>query len=65
MIDLFETLHLTFACHSQGLNRITSLNGVLFPAGLAKLELVSFHNCRHCFMVCVCDVRGACGADVA
>jgi hypothetical protein len=61
----FATLHLTFACHAQHLNKITSLDGVVFPAGLTELWLVSFHYFRHCFVVYVCDVRGACCADVA
>ncbi len=65
MIDLVETLHLTLACHAQHLNKITSLDGAVFPAGLTGLELVSFHHFRHCFIVCVCGVRGACCADVA
>ncbi len=65
MIDLVETLHLTFACHAQGNNQITSLDGAVFPAGLTELDLVSFHHFRHCFIVCVCGVRGACCADVA
>ncbi len=65
MIDLVETLHLTFACHAQLWNQITSLDGAVFPAGLTLLDLVSFHHCRHWFIVCVCDVRGACCADVA
>ena len=43
MIDLVATLHLTFACHAQGENQITSLDGAVFPAGLTKLGLVSFH----------------------
>jgi hypothetical protein len=60
MIDLVATLHLTFACHGQYNNQITSLDGVVFPAGLTELSLVSFHNCRHCFMLCVRDVRGTC-----
>ena len=65
MIVLVATLHLTFACHAQADNQITSLDGVVFPAGLTKLALVSFHDGRLCFVVCVCDVRGACGVDVA
>jgi hypothetical protein len=62
---LVATLHLTSACPAQTLNKITSLAGVVFPAGLAKLYLVSFHDGRLCFVVCICDVRGACGVDVA
>ena len=58
MIDLVATLHLTFACHAQQGNKITSLDGVVFPAGLTELVLVSFHHCRHFFVVCVHDVRG-------
>ncbi len=64
MIDLV-LLNLTFACHAQGNNQITSLDGVVFPAGLTKLVLVSFHHCIHFFVVCVRDVRGACCANVA
>ena len=63
MIDLVTTLHLTFACHAQIKNQITSLDGAVFPAGLTVLGLVSFHYCRLWFFgVCV---RGACCADVA
>ena len=67
MIDVVATLHLTFACHAQQSNQITSLDGAVFPAGLTELNLVSFHHSRlwFGFVVCVCDVRGACGADVA
>ena len=65
MIDVVATLHLTFACYAQESNQITSLQGVLFPAGLTELYLVNFHLSRLCFVVCVCDVRGVCGADVA
>jgi hypothetical protein len=49
---LFASLHLTFACHAQVANQITSLDSVVFPEGLTELVLVSFHYCRHCFMVC-------------
>jgi hypothetical protein len=57
VIDLVATLHLTFVCHSQYGNQITSLDGAVFPAGLTKLHLVSFHNCLLLFFgVCVCDV---------
>jgi hypothetical protein len=65
MIDLVATLHLTCACHAQDLNQISSLVGAVFPAELTKLWLVSFHVFLQCLLVCVCDVRGACGADVA
>ncbi len=65
MIDLVATLHLTSACHAQNGNRITSLDGAVFPAGLL-LVLVSFHDYRGpCFVLCTCDVQGACGVDVA
>ncbi len=63
---LFATLHLTCACLEQQSNNITSLKGAVFPAGLTTIDLVSFHHCRLLFCgVCVCDVRGAFGADVA
>ena len=66
MIDLVATLHPTSACHAQDNNRITSLDGAVFPAGLTKLSLVSFHDYRGpCFVLCACDVQGACGVDVA
>ncbi len=64
-IALVATLHLTSACFVQLRNEITSLDGVVFPAGLTTLDLVSFHDGRLCFVVCVCDVRGACVVDVA
>ncbi len=47
VIDLVATLHLTFACHAQQGNKITSLDGVVFPAGLTKLWLVSFHVAQY------------------
>jgi len=66
MIDLVATLHLTFAYYAQTRNQITSLDGAVFPSGLTVLDLVRFHHCRlWYFVVCVCDVRGACCADVA
>ncbi len=70
MIDLVATLHLKFTCHAQSENQITSIGDILdpftvFPAGLTELRLVSFHVFIQCFLVCVCDVRGACCADVA
>ncbi len=46
MIDVVATLHLTFACYAQGNNRIISLDGAVFPAGLTKLDLVSNQYCR-------------------
>jgi hypothetical protein len=36
-----DVASLTSACHAQGGNHITSLDGVVFPAGLAVLSLVS------------------------
>ena len=66
MIDLVATLYLTSACHAQRGNDITSLDGAVFPAGLTTLHLVSFHDYRGpCFVLCACDVQGACGVDVA
>ena len=66
MIDVVATLHLTFACHAQIKNQITSLDGAVFPSGLTELFLVSFYHRRlWYFVVCVCYVRGACCADVA
>jgi hypothetical protein len=65
VIVLVATLHLTFACHAQDHNAITSLNGAVFPVGLPWLGLVSIHYCRLCFGLCICAVRGACGIDVA
>ena len=50
-IALVATLHLTSACHVQDRNKITSLDGVVFPAGLTTLYLVSFHDGRLCFVV--------------
>jgi hypothetical protein len=35
-------LYLTSACHAQQNNQISRLDGVVFPAGLTYLELVSF-----------------------
>ena len=64
MIDVVATLHLTCACHAQGWNQISSLDGAVFPAGLTRLWLVSFQVFIQCLLVCVCDVRGACGVDV-
>ena len=60
-----DVVYLTSSCHAQQRNTITSLDGVVFPAGLTELGLVSFHDGRLCFVVCVCDVRGACGVVVA
>ncbi len=59
MIDVVATLHLTFACHSQGGNRISSLVGAVFPAGLTELSLVSFHHCRLwiCSVFVMCEAR--------
>ncbi len=60
MIDLDATLQLTFACHSQQSNQITSLDGAKFPSGLTGLHLVSFHHSRLCFVVCLfvmCEAR--------
>ena len=34
-------LYLTSACHAQWSNQISSLDGVVFPAGLTTLHLVS------------------------
>ncbi len=34
-------LFLTSACHAQYSNQISSLDGVVFPAGLTELDLVS------------------------
>ena len=65
MIALVATLHLTCACHAQDHNAITSLDGAVFPAGLPLIALVSFLYCRLSLVVCVVDVRGACGVDVA
>ena len=65
VIDLGATLHLKCAFHAQHHNEITSLDGVVFPAGLTTLHLASFHYCILCFAVCIRDVRGACCADVA
>ncbi len=65
MIDVVATLHLTFAYHLQQNNKISSLDGVVFPSGLTSLDLVSFHHFSFCFGVCVCEVQGACCADVA
>jgi hypothetical protein len=66
VIDLVATLHLTSTCHAQDNNNITSLDGAVFPARLTKLWLVSFHDYRGtCFVLCACDVQGACGVDVA
>ena len=60
-----DVAYLTSSCYAQFFNHITSLDGVFFPAGLTELYLVRFHDGRLCFVVCVCDVRGACGVDVA
>ncbi len=64
-IALVATLHLTSAFFPQKGNEITSLADAVFPAELTELNLVSFHDCRLVFVACVCDVRGACGLDVA
>ena len=54
-------LHLTSACHAQGNNKIRSLDGVVFPAGLKILDLVSCGCCRYLFLWCVevilCEAR--------
>ena len=60
-----DVVYLTSSCYAQGGNKVTSLDGVFFPAGLTELHLVSFHDGRLCFVVCVCDVRCACDVDVA
>jgi hypothetical protein len=65
VIDLVAMLHLTSACHAQNGNQITSLDGAVFPAGLKELQLVSFDDFGPCFVLCACDVQGACGVDVA
>ena len=39
---MFVQLHLISALDMQDNNRITSLKGVVFPAGLTKLDVVSF-----------------------
>ncbi len=39
-------LHLTSACDAQFSNEVASLEGAVFPAGLTKLNLVSFYCCR-------------------
>ncbi len=36
-----KALCLTSACHAQGNNQINGLDGAVFPAGLARLGLVS------------------------
>ncbi len=42
-------LYLKFACHAQDKNQISRLDGVVFPAGLTQLRLVSFWYCRRLF----------------
>jgi hypothetical protein len=46
MLHLFvlrvSPLHLTSACHAQWNNRITSLDGAVFPAGLTELFFGEF-----------------------
>ncbi len=42
-------LYLTSACHAQSYNQISSLDGVVFPAGLPWLDVVSFCFCLHFF----------------
>ena len=48
-ITRVAALYLTSACHAQHGNKISSLDGVVFPAGLTTLWLVSFCDCRHLF----------------
>ncbi len=48
--------YVTSACHAQSGNPISSLDGVVFPAGLTLLVLVSFGIASICFVVCGCDV---------
>jgi len=51
------SLHLTFVCDSQRNNKIASIKGVVFPAGLTMLGLVSVHEFTlHCVG---CDVTFA------
>ena len=40
--DRVAALYLTSACHAQDGNQISRLDGVVFPAGLTFLFLVSF-----------------------
>ncbi len=60
MLHLFvlrvSPLYLTAACDAQWNNRITSLDGAVFPAGLTQLLLVSFDYCILCFEGCGRDV---------
>jgi len=42
-------LYLTSACHAQQRNQISRLDGVVFPAGLTELRVVSVCFCRHLF----------------
>ena len=53
--------YLTYACHAQRLNRISGLNGVVFPAGLKELDLVSFCYCKHLFRGVRMSCGGGCG----
>jgi hypothetical protein len=41
-------LYLTSVWHSQKYNQISSLEGVVFPAGLTALDLVSICLCFFC-----------------
>ena len=41
---MFVQLHLISALDMQDSNRITSLKGVVFPAGLTKLDVVRFYQ---------------------
>ncbi len=42
-------LYVTSACHAQKRNNISRLDGVVFPARLFSLVLVSFCDCWHLF----------------
>ncbi len=56
-------LYLTFACHAQGGNQISSLDGVIFPAGLTTLRLVSSLVLQAFVWWCVdvmCDAVAVC-----
>ncbi len=65
-IGCVAALYLTSACHAQSGNKISSLDGVVFPAGLTMLHLVSICYCRHLFcdmwMCCVRRLRCVCFA---
>ncbi len=53
----FFAFYMTSACLAQGKNQIKSLDGVVFPAGLTELSLVSLLFLQAFVSRCVYVVR--------